>query len=52
MGLKEKPEADLFMEAVKQLGLSPAQCALFDSTVSGLQAASKANFGLVAGIPV
>ena len=51
MGLKEKPEADLFMEAVKQLGLSPAQCALFDSTVSGLQAASKASFGLVAGIP-
>jgi trehalose 6-phosphate phosphatase len=51
MGLKDKPEADVFMEAVKQMGLSPAECALFDSTVCGLQAASKASFGLVAGIP-
>jgi trehalose 6-phosphate phosphatase len=51
MGLKEKPEADLFMEAVKQTGLAPGECALFDSTVCGLQAASKASFGLVAGIP-
>ena len=51
MGLKDKPEADLFMEAVKQMGLSPSECALFESTVSGLQAASKASFGLVAGIP-
>ena len=50
-GLKDKPEADLFMEAVRQLGLAPEQCAVFDSTVGGLRAASKANFGLVAGIP-
>ena len=49
-GLKEKPEADLYIEAAKELGIAPESCALFDDTVAGLQAGSKGNFGLVVGV--
>ncbi len=50
LGLKEKPEADLYLEATKRLELAPESCIFFDDTVSGLQAGSKANFGLVIGV--
>ncbi|HZH74028.1 MAG TPA: trehalose-phosphatase [Mariniphaga sp.] len=50
MGFKEKPEADLYLEAVKELGYPPESCILFDDTVAGVQAGSKANFGLVVGV--
>ena len=50
LGLKEKPEADLYLEASKKLNLPPESCILFDDTVAGMQAGSKANFGLVVGV--
>jgi trehalose-phosphatase len=50
MGLKEKPEADLYVEAAKELDLPPESCVLFDDSVAGLQAGSKANYGLVVGV--
>lgn len=49
-GLKEKPEADLYIEATKELGIAPESCVLFDDSVPGLQAGSKGNFGLVIGV--
>jgi trehalose 6-phosphate phosphatase len=49
-GLKEKPEADLYVEAAKELDLPPESCVLFDDSVAGLQAGSKANYGLVVGV--
>ncbi len=49
-GLKEKPEADLYIEAAKELGVAPELCVLFDDSVPGLQAGSKGNFGLVIGV--
>lgn len=49
-GLKEKPEADLYLEAAKELDLPPESCILFDDTVQGLQAGNKGNFGLVVGV--
>ena len=49
-GLKEKPEADLYIRATKKLGIPPESCILIDDSVPGMQAGSKANFGLVVGI--
>jgi trehalose 6-phosphate phosphatase len=49
-GLKEKPEADIYMQAVKELHVSPESCILLDDSVAGLQAGSKANFGLLVGV--
>ncbi|MFW6369820.1 MAG: HAD family hydrolase, partial [Bacteroidota bacterium] len=49
-GLKEKPEADLYIQAVKELGLAPESCVLIDDSVQGLRAGSKGNFGLVVGV--
>ncbi len=49
-GLKEKPEADLYIEATKKLGVDAESCVLFDDSVPGLQAGSKGNFGLVIGV--
>lgn len=50
MGLKEKPEADLYLQATKELGFPPEDCILFDDSEAGVQAGSKANFGLVVGV--
>lgn len=49
-GLKEKPEADLYIEATKELEIAPESCILFDDSVPGLQAGNKGNFGLVIGV--
>ncbi len=49
-GLKEKPEADLYIQAAKELNLPPESCVLFDDTIQGLRAGSKGNFGLVVGV--
>lgn len=49
-GLKEKPEADIYIEAAKELGVPPESCIVFDDSVPGLQAGSKGNFGLVVGV--
>lgn len=50
MGLKEKPEADLYKKAVRKLNLKPEECILLDDSIPGMQAGSKANMGLVVGI--
>lgn len=50
MGLKEKPEADLYKKAARKLDLEPESCILIDDSIPGMQAGSKANFGLVVGI--
>lgn len=45
MGLKEKPEADLYKKAAIKLNLTPEECILIDDSTPGMQAGSKANFG-------
>ena len=50
LGLKGKPEPDIFVTAAKNLGCSPSQTVVFEDTVSGVQAGAKGKFGLVVGL--
>ncbi|NOU47978.1 MAG: HAD hydrolase-like protein [Bacteroidales bacterium] len=50
MGLKGKPEADIFTTAAANLGCSVERSIVVEDAVSGVQAGRKGNFGLVLGI--
>lgn len=50
MGLKGKPEPDIFTTAAKNMGLLPANCVVVEDAISGVQAGRKGNFGLVLGV--
>jgi beta-phosphoglucomutase family hydrolase len=50
LGLKGKPDADIFITACHNLGISPRQAVVVEDAVSGVQAGRNGNFGLVLGI--
>jgi beta-phosphoglucomutase family hydrolase len=50
LGLKGKPEPDIFTTAAAKLGCEPEQCVVVEDAVSGVQAGRAGNFGLVLGI--
>jgi beta-phosphoglucomutase family hydrolase len=50
MGLKGKPEADIFTTAAANLGCSAERSIVVEDAVSGVQAGRNGNFGLVLGI--
>ncbi|MEI7694056.1 MAG: beta-phosphoglucomutase family hydrolase [Chlorobium sp.] len=50
LGLKGKPNPDIFVVAAKNLGLEPHECVVVEDAISGVQAGSRGNFGLVLGI--
>ncbi len=50
LGLKGKPEADIFTTATDNLGCVPYRTIVVEDAVSGVQAGQKGNFGLVIGI--
>lgn len=50
LGLKGKPEADIFIQAAKNLGCEPAYCVVVEDAVSGVKAGQNGNFGLVIGL--
>lgn len=50
LGLKGKPEPDIFMTACDNLNVPYAQAAIVEDAVSGVQAGKKGGFGLVLGI--
>jgi beta-phosphoglucomutase family hydrolase len=50
LGLKGKPNPDIFIVAAKNLGLEPHECVVVEDAISGVQAGSRGNFGLVLGI--
>ena len=50
LGLKGKPEADIFVVAAKNLGCTTDQSIVVEDAVSGVQAGSNGSFGLVIGI--
>lgn len=50
LGLKGKPEADIFTTAAANLGCDPALCVVVEDALSGVQAGAKGNFGLVLGL--
>jgi len=50
MGLKGKPNPDIFVTAARNLGLEPHECVVVEDAISGVQAGSRGNFGMVLGI--
>ncbi|UZJ36648.1 beta-phosphoglucomutase family hydrolase [Prosthecochloris sp. SCSIO W1103] len=48
--LKGKPNPDIFTTAADNLGLHPHDCVVVEDAISGVQAGSAGNFGLVLGI--
>lgn len=50
LGLKGKPEPDLFLEAAKRLGADPARAIVFEDSIAGIKAARKGNFGNIIGV--
>ncbi len=50
IGLKGKPEPDIFLTASKKLKLKPEECFIVEDAVKGVLAGQKGNFGLVIGL--
>jgi len=50
LGLKGKPAPDVFLEAARQLGAGPQECAVFEDAIAGLAAGKAGGFALVVGI--
>ncbi len=50
LGLKGKPDPDIFVTAAENLGLTPSECMVVEDAISGVQAGSRGNFGLVLGV--
>ncbi|HOW31008.1 MAG TPA: HAD-IA family hydrolase, partial [Bacteroidales bacterium] len=50
LGLKGKPEPDIFVTACNNLNCNPARSVVVEDAVSGVAAGRKGNFGLVIGI--
>lgn len=50
MGLRGKPEPDIFTTACDNLGVLPEHTVIVEDAVSGVQAGKNGNFGLVIGI--
>ncbi len=50
LGLRGKPDPDIFVVAAQKLGLEPGQCLVVEDAISGVQAGRNGNFGLVLGV--
>jgi beta-phosphoglucomutase-like phosphatase (HAD superfamily) len=48
MGLRGKPEPDIFLEAARQLGVAPEHCVVFEDAPLGIEAARRAGMRAVA----
>jgi len=49
-GLPGKPAPDTFLEGAKDLGVEPAQAAVFEDALAGVEAGRAGDFGLVVGV--
>ncbi|MBW1987470.1 MAG: trehalose-phosphatase [Deltaproteobacteria bacterium] len=50
MGLKGKPDPDIFLEAARRLGVAPPQAVVIEDSLAGVQAGRRGGFGLVIGV--
>ena len=50
LGLRGKPEPDMFLIAAQRLGADPARSIVVEDAIAGVQAGKKGGFGLVIGI--
>lgn len=48
--LRGKPHADVFLKAADMMKVPPKQCVVIEDAVSGVEAGSRAHFGLVIGV--
>jgi beta-phosphoglucomutase family hydrolase len=49
-GLRGKPAPDTFLAAARALGLAPAQAAVFEDALAGVEAGRAGGFGFVVGV--
>lgn len=49
-GLRGKPAPDTFLAAAEDLGVAPADAAVFEDALSGVEAGRAGGFGLVVGV--
>ncbi|WP_166354695.1 HAD family hydrolase [Phytoactinopolyspora limicola] len=49
-GLRGKPHPDTFLAAAERLGVEPAQAAVFEDAIAGVEAGRAGEFGYVVGI--
>lgn len=50
LGLRGKPDADIFLVAAERLGVAPGQSVVFEDAISGVQAGAAGPFALVVGV--
>ncbi|GAB3196483.1 beta-phosphoglucomutase family hydrolase [Pontibacter aydingkolensis] len=50
LNLKGKPAPDVFVEAARQLKVSPEETAIFEDAIAGVQAGKAGGFALVVGV--
>jgi beta-phosphoglucomutase family hydrolase len=50
LGLKGKPDPDIFLTAAERLGTEPRRCIVFEDAMAGVQGGRAGGFGLVIGI--
>lgn len=50
LGLKGKPNPDMFLRAAETLGLTPGHAIIIEDAVAGVQAGRRGEFGLVIGV--
>lgn len=50
LGLKGKPDPDMFLRCAADLGAPPGRAIVFEDAVSGVQAGRRGGFGLVVGV--
>jgi beta-phosphoglucomutase-like phosphatase (HAD superfamily) len=50
LGLKGKPEGDIFVTAAENVGAKPDRAIVVEDAVSGVQAGVNGGFGLVIGV--
>ncbi|WP_321494787.1 trehalose-phosphatase [uncultured Desulfobacter sp.] len=50
LGIKGKPEPDIFFEAARRIGVTPARTAVFEDATAGVSAAKKSGFYQVIGV--
>src|SRR5205085_3297396 len=49
-GLKGKPAPDSYLAGAHALGVAPAQAAVFEDALAGVEAGRAGNFGIVVGV--
>lgn len=50
LGLPGKPQPDLFLEAVRRLGVPPGRAAVVEDALAGVEAGRRGGFALVIGV--